>query len=490
MVEQSASCASKMGVIGSATASAARKRWVGGKAMRTWGVLLGVSASTRSDAPLTGPIQAKGIRRERLESAEGDLRDSRHFARDSRKRCGGVCANPTTHGSPMHTLSLLLLLVLGNTHLTWANPILATQQTLANIVLVDPQAKDQTQQDAQAKDQAQDPRYLRWQQQRLQEAMQQQQTAKATKFNTDTNDPNVLKFQAEKIHKIREKLDSFSGPPPIDLMREALAIAMDETLELAVRGDALEQLQELVEDLDNARDFAAIKGFHQIVNLFDDAPSLRASTAWVLGTAAQNNEDLQRHMLIDVEALAPLLSLLRTVPDAKGALHAKVLYAVSSLVRTHPEGHRQFEEKGGVDTLIGMLDATRPLSTRLVKKSAVLVGDLLGLLGVETGVELGEDLRGKHADRSGSSFNPLATSLQRALSERAVELCSGVARLLSAGEEDVDSGEKGVFLGIRLLGAGFDFGRAGCESIGGLVSSFGETCGEGPECGEWRSLLS
>eukprot|EP00962_Isochrysis_galbana_P061611 scaffold40976_cov225-Isochrysis_galbana.AAC.1 len=99
----------------------------------------------------------------------------------------------------------------------------------------------------------------------------------------------------------------------MELMRTAMDGALDvnRTLGLDARVASLLVLQELVEDIDNARDLGVAGGFKEVLKLLQsDEVRIQSHALWVLGTAAQNVEEMQRHLCIEVEAMGPILRLL------------------------------------------------------------------------------------------------------------------------------------------------------------------------------------
>ena len=184
--------------------------------------------------------------------------------------------------------------------------------------------------------------------------------------------PGVEPLTPEK----REALASLSAallPNAVAMMREALERAVDVGADAEARVAALHDIQELVEDIDNARDFKAIDGFGPTLELLaSDEPALQAAAAWVVGTAVQNQRELQLHLL-GLDALPSLLRLLRS--HAHENVRAKSLFATSCLVRNCVEAQATFEAQRGVDALLAALAELG--SPRLVRKALVLLTDLL-----------------------------------------------------------------------------------------------------------------
>lgn len=106
-------------------------------------------------------------------------------------------------------------------------------------------------------------------------------------------------------------------------MREALELAGNETATDEERELGLHNLQELVADIDNARDLKAINEYPTVLaHLVSDKPAMQAAAAWVIGSAAQTNRELQLHLL-SLGALSSLLHLVRSHESVE--LRAKAL---------------------------------------------------------------------------------------------------------------------------------------------------------------------
>ena len=224
-------------------------------------------------------------------------------------------------------------------------------------------------------------------------------------------------------------------PDQVELMRAALENALDSDAAAVARADALGALQELVEDMDNAGDFKTIDGFRQLHGLLaEDSAALQAGAAWVLGTGAQNNRELQLHML-ELGALPSLVRMLRTQADA--STRAKALYAISSLVRNCAEGWAAFEGAGGTDALlVALADAG---SARIVRKALTLLTDLL-------------------TDEAAAT----AHALSGAALTNSTRLCDAVGRCFRAG--DADAEEKAVLALDAMDRAGLALTHAaGCD---------------------------
>lgn len=148
---------------------------------------------------------------------------------------------------------------------------------------------------------------------------------------------------------------------------------------------ALEELEELCENLDNATDFCSLGGLQAVLGLLGHSwPPLRAGAARVLGSCAQNLPGAQGKALA-LGALPALLGGLRGDPDPR--VPPAALFAISCLVRAQPQGLEQLEALGGLEVLGGSLQSPQgPLRARaafllhcLLREHPRLKGALLRL---------------------------------------------------------------------------------------------------------------
>ena len=174
----------------------------------------------------------------------------------------------------------------------------------------------------------------------------------------------------------KAELDALASqmmPDMVALMRAALAKAIDVSLDDESREEALLELQDLVEDIDNARDLKTIGGFTEVVALLAvEIPTVQAAAAWVLGSAVKNDLELQLHVL-STSALNSLLRLVRS--HGVEEVRAKALYALSALLRNCRAAQALFGAADGVGALLAVMAEGR--SPRLVRKALVIVADLL-----------------------------------------------------------------------------------------------------------------
>ena len=133
----------------------------------------------------------------------------------------------------------------------------------------------------------------------------------------------------DMMARLRELSDLTAAlmPDQVAMMREALELAGNETAEEEDRETGLLNLQQLVSDIDNARDLKAINEYPTVLTfLMSERPVLQTAAAWVLGSAAQNHRELQLHLL-ELGALSSLLRLMHSHESVE--LRAKALCVVT-----------------------------------------------------------------------------------------------------------------------------------------------------------------
>ncbi|KAH9068074.1 nucleotide exchange factors-like protein [Lactarius deliciosus] len=152
-------------------------------------------------------------------------------------------------------------------------------------------------------------------------------------------------------------IDAILGRPDSELMKEALAKAQDASLDEDARLTALDDLEMLVENIDNANDLEKLGMWEPLQGLLGSpSADVRVQALWVIGTAVQNNPSAQRAYL----ALGPfptLLDFLSPSSRAPAQLRSKAIYALSGLLKHHAAALAPFEAAGGWAALRGALSA-------------------------------------------------------------------------------------------------------------------------------------
>lgn len=178
-----------------------------------------------------------------------------------------------------------------------------------------------------------------------------------------------------------------SGPSEADLMREALVVLADSRAR-AERERALDVLEDLVTQIDNAGDFLKLGGLAALLGEIrreggEDEGSVRARAAVVLGTAASNNPEFQARALAqEPDLVRLLLGRVRVEPVAEAKEAA--VFALSSVLRNSIPARNDFYRNDGPAAVASLLGDPSS-SARLNKKLLALSADLLDL---EAGFEI------------------------------------------------------------------------------------------------------
>ncbi|KAK9824816.1 hypothetical protein WJX81_001111 [Elliptochloris bilobata] len=183
-------------------------------------------------------------------------------------------------------------------------------------------------------------------------------------LDTQPPDPAAARALSEEDRRFLERAMEEYAQEPVKRMQ-----AIQEQL----RGDAteegavvkqealLEELVEIVENIDFARDLAIIGGLPTLLRLLESPhPGVRARAAEVLATCAQANPPVQDWFL-EGGVLQPLLKL---ASDPDDTCRTKALLALSCLVRHHPASLDAFRRAGGLRLLAAALGDGAPRARR------------------------------------------------------------------------------------------------------------------------------
>eukprot|EP00884_Botryococcus_braunii_P017689 jgi/Botrbrau1/4603/Bobra.60_2s0088.1 len=114
----------------------------------------------------------------------------------------------------------------------------------------------------------------------------------------------------------------------------------------------LDELCEIVEDINFARDLAVVGGLPTLLRLLEcQHPVLRAKAAEVVATAVQNNPPVQQWFM-EGGVLPPLIALLH---NTDSLCRTKALLAMSAMVRHNADALDAFLSKGGLQELIDII---------------------------------------------------------------------------------------------------------------------------------------
>lgn len=139
------------------------------------------------------------------------------------------------------------------------------------------------------------------------------------------------------------------------------------------KGNALDLISDLCENMDNASDFCKLDGMLLIAEHYLDCSEseLRWRAAHLVGTCSQNNPFVQEHVL-SLGAMAQLLNLLDQ--DACEMVRVKALFAISCLVRAQESGLQKFLDQDGFSVLMRAMQSS---ISKLKVKAAFLLQNIL-----------------------------------------------------------------------------------------------------------------
>ena len=158
---------------------------------------------------------------------------------------------------------------------------------------------------------------------------------------------NPGKRMKELLHQLTELLSNFCSSE---------SSTSDEKEEDSMM-ILLEELRDIVEQIDYARDFVKMNGLPFLLGLASDdsIPSdIRKQCLRVLSTLAQNNPPVQQALLLDCGALDQLCELYSQVTkqDENGTFRTLVVQALSCMIRGYELGEESFCNNVSCQTLI------------------------------------------------------------------------------------------------------------------------------------------
>ncbi|EEH16781.2 hypothetical protein PABG_06868 [Paracoccidioides brasiliensis Pb03] len=124
-------------------------------------------------------------------------------------------------------------------------------------------------------------------------------------------------------------------PSDSELMKNAMETIRSPTASLGDKITAFDNLEQLVENIDNANNLGVLGLWEPLVEeLGAPEEGRRMMGAWCIGTAVQNNEGAQGMLLSKVPTALPTLFAL-SQNDPHLTVRRKAIYALSSAIRNH-----------------------------------------------------------------------------------------------------------------------------------------------------------
>lgn len=166
-----------------------------------------------------------------------------------------------------------------------------------------------------------------------------------------------------------------------DEMKGSLDIIVNNTTDVDAVLGSLADLEYHVSSFHNAIDFAMMNGLPVVASLLNhDSGEVRASAAWVIGSASKYNSVIQ-DVVAATGLLPQLMNMLNdTIVNEDDKLGAKVFYAVRSIVRGSAPLQEQFLAFHGDDLLV-----------RIMKMPSVNKWSVLAIHAVEFLTDLAQE---------------------------------------------------------------------------------------------------
>ncbi|KAG0144071.1 hypothetical protein CROQUDRAFT_660425 [Cronartium quercuum f. sp. fusiforme G11] len=171
-------------------------------------------------------------------------------------------------------------------------------------------------------------------------------------------------------------LDAILGRTDAIRMKESIEILINQSISIEQRLLAGEELEELVQDLDNANDLEVLGIWPKLIKLLsdnDENETIKFHTCWICGTAVQNNPRSQLSFLKH-DPIPILLDILNTSKEED--TQAKALYCLSSSLKHATESSNALESfisNSGWDTLNNLLKGP---SMNLRRKTVFLINSI------------------------------------------------------------------------------------------------------------------
>ncbi|EIN05153.1 nucleotide exchange factors-like protein [Punctularia strigosozonata HHB-11173 SS5] len=202
------------------------------------------------------------------------------------------------------------------------------------------------------------------------------------RWSIENSDPsssqNASHVEPRKIDP--EIIDMILGKPDSELMKEALAIAVDESRDEDERVQALDDFEMLIEQIDNANNLEKLHMWEPLHNLLlspTSPTSLKSHVLWILGTAVQNNPAAQHaYSQITPPPVPTLLSFLSPASTSSPKVRSRAVYALSGLLKHNVAAVRQLDREDEAGWAV-LRDALEDSDVTVRRKVAFLLGALL-----------------------------------------------------------------------------------------------------------------
>ena len=198
---------------------------------------------------------------------------------------------------------------------------------------------------------------------------------------------------------------------------------------------AFEALEDVLGDLDNAKEFLKLGGIQALCTIVQQNASLntQAHAVKLLGLASQNNIDIQK-AVGQILSMGNLLSLLTTAGSVRD--HMRVLFGIAALCRNNMDARDMFLAYRGSNALA----AVSVINAKLFMKSMTLVTDLIideaTIAPLDESIPLIDTVMDRAVDLAALSGLAANTSMLKAAV--AAGWCSLIPTKLGQGNDDVN----------------------------------------------------
>ncbi|KAJ2598092.1 hsp70 nucleotide exchange factor fes1 [Coemansia sp. RSA 1804] len=174
-------------------------------------------------------------------------------------------------------------------------------------------------------------------------------------------------------------IDAILGRPASVQMTECVESTENSETPVEAKAVALDDLEMLVENIDNAINLAPLGLWPRLMALYkDEEQTVRSGALWVSGTAVQNNPKAQL-AFSEHRGMQAALRVLEEDPATD--VRTKALYCVSSFVRGNVKGLTEFVAADGLAALKRAMERVgadgSPGVTALLQKSFFLLRSLI-----------------------------------------------------------------------------------------------------------------
>ncbi|KIY44870.1 Fes1-domain-containing protein [Fistulina hepatica ATCC 64428] len=174
-------------------------------------------------------------------------------------------------------------------------------------------------------------------------------------------------------------IDAILGRPDSELMKEDMGVAMDASKDEDERVDALDHLEMLVEQIDNANNMQKLglwTPLHSLLTVSHSTARIKLQALWAIGTALQNNPAAQDAYMTLNPASTLFTFLSPSSPDSTPKLRSKVIYTLSGLLKHNAFAVRTLDDEGGLGW-ITFGDALQDPDITVRRKTVFLLNTLL-----------------------------------------------------------------------------------------------------------------